>query len=470
VSRLLIRLLSAAALLLPLAAPAVALAAKAKKPWPPIPQRGLFFAHIGEEHIDDDDGIRIFPRVVRDSARYRPDLVTTSGDKASDNSLENLNAWKRVMAAYERRGIPYYAAVGNHDRSQPGTEGLGSTTNGGEIGNYLDVFTDRPYPFGDATPVARKGFRPKRRPASDPPGASTHYALDAGPVRFIFLDNSCWSFLNCDAFQNPPLPDAQGNASQYQFMRVQSAAANRANDLAFVVMHMPTRDPRPGHTNPTPAPHNMGEGNSPDNAIFEDEAFAAGVDAVFTGHIKGQWIYAAQDAGYFIDGGAGGEVYVGSDEETGVDSGYWHGYRLLSVRGNRIRTTDTVPVLADSGIALTGPATMAPNEVGQFAAVGQQPTEEGPDVKLELRDPSRDAPNYENLPTPARIWTTSDRRVLAPVAAEKDDFRRDEATQTISGRFRARCPGTARISVKSGWEKRVTEVTVKPGGSQPANC
>lgn len=450
--------------------PATASAKRAKDPWPPIPKRGLFFAHYGEEHLDDDDGVRILPRVVRDTARYRPDLVTMSGDKASDNSLENLTGWEQAMTPYDRRGIPYYAAIGNHDRSPPGSQGIGSIFNGGSLGNYLETFADRPYPFGDAAPFQGEGFAPTERPASDPAGASTRYALEAGPARFIFMDNSCFSFLNCDPYQNPPLPDEAGNASQYEFMRSQASQANRSDQLAFVVMHMPTQDPRPGHTEPTAGPHTMGEGSSPDNASFEDAAFAGGIDGVFMGHIKGQWTYSSQNVGYFIDGGAGGEVYVGSSEETGVDSGYWHGYRLVSVRGNRIRTTDTVPVVSDAGISIEGAAELAAGSIGEFTATAQQPTEEGPKVELELRDPSEDAPNRVNLPTPARIWTTSDRRVLTPIAAEKDDFRRDERTQTVSGRFRARCPGSARLTITSGWEKRSVKVNVTPGADVPDNC
>jgi len=460
----------ALAALLSLLLPAAASAARAKDPWPPIPKRGLFFAHYGEEHLDDDDGIRILPRVVGDTARYRPDLVTMSADKASDNSVENLSGWKQLMSRYDRGRIPYYAAVGNHDRSPAGTQGIGSIFDGGAIENYLAIFADRPYPFGDAAPVQAPGFAPTERPASDPAGASTHYALEAGPARFIFLDNSCFSFINCDPYQNPPLPDAAGNPSQYEFMRSQALLANRSNQLAFVVMHMPTQDPRPGHTQPTTSPHTMGEGSSPENASFEDAAFASGIDGVFTGHVKGQWTYSSQNVGYFTDGGAGGEVYVGPGEETGVDSGYWHGYRLVSVRGNRIRTTDTVPVVSDEGISIEGPVSLTAGSIGEFSATAHQPTEEGPEVELALRDPSEDAPNADNLPTPARIWTTSDRRVLTPIVAEKDDFRRDERTQTVSGRFRAACPGTARLTITSGWERRSMRVSVAPGAEVPDRC
>ncbi|MBI5106095.1 MAG: hypothetical protein HZB46_14135, partial [Solirubrobacterales bacterium] len=70
-----------------------------------------------------------------------------------------------------------------------------------------------------------------------------------------------------------------------------------------------------------------------------------------------------------------------------------------------------------------------------------------------------------DLPIPSRVWTTSDPRVLVPVAGGREDDRRDPATQTIQGRFAARCPGVARLSVTSGWERSTRAVTVpsRPG-------
>ena len=70
---------------------AAAPAASAKPlsvPWPPIPKKGALFVHFGEEHINDADGATLLPRVVSESIRYRPDLVTMSGDKADDGEEE----------------------------------------------------------------------------------------------------------------------------------------------------------------------------------------------------------------------------------------------------------------------------------------------------------------------------------------------------------------------------------------------
>ena len=443
-------------------APSAALSAPAM--WPPRDGPGSLFVHYGEEHWNDDDGERILPRVVANTIRYRPALVTMSADKANNGTVEQLERWREFMSPYDAARIPYFAAVGNHDRtSPPGVPGGLSPV--ADLTNYRQVFAGRPYPFGDAAPPQDPKFSPRARPSNDPTGASSHYSFDYGNVRWVFIDNSCFSIINCDPLQNPPFPDTEGNAGQYDFLRRRAAEANERGMKVFVVMHMPTQDDRPGHTEPTPLPHTMGEGTSPDNQIFEDVAAGAGVDAVFAGHIKGQWQYTGRGVPYYTDGGAGGEVYVGEDEEVGVDSGYWHGYRLVRVDGSRT-TTDTVPVFVPGGITVRGPRSVGVGSTARFAATGRQPTEEGPRVDaLELRDPDPSRPNADNLTTPARIWTTGDPLVLGPVASATDDPRRDRATQTDSGSFRARCPGRTDITITSGVESRERDVTVasRPG-------
>ena len=372
------------------------------------------------------------------------------------------------MEVYDQEGIPYFAGVGNHDREArpgfpPGIDPMG------DFSPYMSVFADRPYPFGDAPPIDDPRFSPEQRPGTDPQGASSHYAFEYGPVRWVFMDNGCFGIINCDPFQNPPFPDPEGNQGQYDFLASEAAKANAQGDLLFVVMHMPTQDDRPMHSQPTPFPHTMGEGSSPDNRLFEQEAAAAGVDAVLAAHVKGQWQYAAQGVPYYTDGGAGGEVYVGPGEDTGVDSGYWHGYRLIHVEDGQV-TTDTVPIFAPAGITVSGPESIARGEVGGFSAVANQPTEAGPKVNaLELRAPDPSVPNANTLPTPAHIWTSGNPLVLTPVAAGErgpatDDPRRDPHTQTVSGRFAGRCPGRTEVTVTSGWESRSSSVTVP---SQP---
>src|SRR6185503_4660875 len=58
----------------------------------------------------------------------------------------------------------------------------------------------------------------------------------------------------------------------------------------------------------------------------------------------------------------------------------------------------------------------------------------------------------DDLPVPARIWTSANPNVLKPIASADDDPRRDPATQTDSGAFAAVCPGRTKVKVTSGWE------------------
>src|SRR5688572_27327579 len=117
-------------LLLALACAPGAGAALADDPWPPADRSSPLFVHFGEERWDDSDGRAILAKAVSESARYRPAMVTLSGDKAGNGTAGNLGAWRTFMEPYESAGIPYFPAVGNTDRASPlgiapGFQGLG---------------------------------------------------------------------------------------------------------------------------------------------------------------------------------------------------------------------------------------------------------------------------------------------------------------------------------------------------------
>jgi len=536
--RPLLSVLLAGALLTMAAVPAQA--ELAAKPWPPATGPGQLYVHFGEEHFNDADGGTLLPKVVGETARYKPVLATMSGDKANDGEVEQLEGWQRVMHALDEAGVPYLAAAGNHDRKSPpgtpeegnGAAGLLFLTTPESFDNYKAVFAERPYPMGDGAPYTGGPFAPLARPADDPQGAAATYFVDVGTTRWIFLDNSCWSLSNCDAFQ--ARADG-GSGPQLDFLREKAQQATDAGRTVFVVMHIPTRDPRDqSYTDFTARNHVMGKGTSPDNADFERVAAQSGVDGVFLGHIKGQFLYRGDgDVPYFIDGGAGGELYTTGP--VGTDHGYWHGFRLVRVDGTRI-TTDTVPIFVENGIRIAGPDKVERGQTGRFEAFGRQPVFNDPAKveHLELRDPSPTRPGSsgllggwwgplvlyggpllllglflagamrlrllerrpkaalgatagfvmlsgfgaaavaqqevptstprESLPTPARIWTSDNARVLAPAPMQDDDPRREEATQTIGGAFVGRCPGTTRVSITSGWERTAHAVTVPSRG------
>lgn len=465
----------------PLAVLLVAGSARAftpSEPWPPRSGSGALFAHYGEEHWDDDDGLVLLPKVVADVARYKPSLVTMSGDKADDGTIEQLTRWRDIMDPYDSARVPYFAATGNHDRKAP-PGFIGGISPAADLSNYMKVFASRPYPFGDEPAYPDPKIGPRSRPATDPDGASSHYYVDYGNVRWVFIDNSCFGITlpSCDSLQNPPFPDPEGNQGQYDFLRRRASEARDQGKRLFVVMHMPTRDPRDQSTvsDAVNRNHTMAaplEGaDSPDNVTFEEVAEQAGVDAVFVAHIKGHFLYRGRgDIPYYIDGGAGGELHTNGP--VGVDHGYWHGYRLISVGDDGRITTDTVPIFEPDGISITGPERVKRGTAASFEAFGRQPVHENKAKvpALELRDPAPRARTAQqqtptstprsSLPAPARIWTSRNRFVLQPVARGDDDPRRDSATQTDSGGFRALCPGRTDIEISSGWESSRKFVTV----------
>jgi Calcineurin-like phosphoesterase len=519
----------AAVLLAALLVPgAVAAKSKAPNTWPPPGGKGSLFVHFGEEHVNDLDGMTILPRIVRTSARYRPDLVTMSGDKVDVGNRDELTLWRDVMKIYDRRGVPWLAGVGNHDGICPTP--LPGTCTVLDYTDYREMFAKRPYPMGD-----RPGYpnvRPRNRPDDDPEGASSHYYADVGNTRWIFLDNSCWSLTGCDAYQNPSGQNL-GGETQFEFLRRVAGNASDKGKVVFAVMHVPTRDPGDQlYRTEFRQFHIMGKIGAivTDNPMFEDAASDSGVDGVFVAHIKGQFLYEGSGGvPYYIDGGGGGELYTTGP--VGTDHGYWHGFRLIRVRGEDYKT-DVVPIFVRRGIKIAGGRTLEAGVTRTFEAFGRQPvfkhTAKVDALELRDPDPTPRLPVREGftvppvviwiappllvllvgavrgltpaqrrrlavpalagvaglavagislaqqseptstpvgaLPNPARIWTTSNPKVLKPVASETDDARRNPRTQTADGTFKARCPGKARLTVTSGFQKRSKRIVVTGHG------
>jgi Calcineurin-like phosphoesterase len=410
-ARIVVVVIALACLLL---ARAGAPAAAKVKSWPPAKGPGQLFVHFGEEHVNDDDGATLLPKVVRQSARYRPRLVTMSGDKADDGEPEQFELWSEVMHIYDSKGIPWFAGVGNHDRkAPPGFPGGVATV--ADFGPYQEFFADRPYPMGDA-PGYGDGIQPRERAATDPDGAASHYFADVGGVRWIFIDNSCWSIIQCDPLQHPSGQDRGGSEPQFDFLERVGGEASDEGKLVFVVMHMPTRDPGDQtYREPTAVQHTMGKtaGGILDNSLFEQAAVAGGVDGVFLGHIKGQFLYKGEgEIPYFIDGGAGGELYTTGP--VGTDHGYWHGYRLIRVHGGSFET-DSVPIFVAGGIQIAGTGRVQQSEKRTFEAFGHQPVFNDPAKvpALELRDPDPVPRSGAGLAP----WVGDLARWLAPLTA-----------------------------------------------------
>ena len=235
--------------------------------------------HYGEEHWNDADGATLFPKVVEESGRYKPAFVTTSGDKDNDGTVEQLSRWKQILSPYDRLGVPFLPAWATTTarprparRPAPPACSPPACRAPGQLQAGVR---------GPAVPVRRRrpvqGRRLRARAPPTIPPAPPRTTSSNGTVRVIFLDNSCWGLADCDPSQNPAFPDAQGNRSQLDYLRKNAGDASRAGKQVFVVMHMPTRDPRDqSYIDPTTFNHVMGKGLSPtgapDNMRFEEAA------------------------------------------------------------------------------------------------------------------------------------------------------------------------------------------------------
>ena len=129
----------------------------------------------------------------------------------------------------------------------------------------------------------------------------------------IFLDNSCWGLTVCDRSQNPGFPDAQGNAGQFDYLRRNATDATRAGKQVFVVMHIPTRDPRDqSYVEATTFNHVMGKGLNPAEGAGQRplrggrRASPAWMGCWWATSRASSSTRGQGDIPYYIDGGAGG--------------------------------------------------------------------------------------------------------------------------------------------------------------------
>ena len=243
--------------------------------------------------------------------------------------------------------------------------------------------------MGDGRAYADPKLSPRERPAGDPDGRREPLLrrLRQRPLdlhrQLVLGDHR-----TATRFQLPVGADRRRARASSTSSSASRRRARTPGKVVFVVMHMPTQDPGDQSYRDTIARmHTMGKGTSPDNGTFESIAAQTGVDGVFLGHIKGQFLYRGEgDVPYYIDGGAGGELYT--DGPVGTDHGYWHGFRLVRVDGERI-VTDTVPIFVKDGIRIEGPASIARGKDLQLEAFGRQPVFNDPAKveALELRDP-----------------------------------------------------------------------------------
>lgn len=447
--------------------------------WPAPPEDGAFdVAHFGEGHWNEGQGPTTMPVLVQDLLSYRPDFVAFSSDMADIGEEPQLTCFRDLMQPLLDADIPWFDSPGNHDREP--IAGPGGVLNG-TITTWREVFAGMLKPWGDG-PHPGPGFVLPQGEPDDGPGAATHYSLDYGPpggdpvLRLVVLDNSKHSLTGSDDDQYPAVGPGERDASQFTFLHRTATKAAEEGLLSFVMMHEPTQDPR-DHTKAHPISYNhtMNKGATGDNVLFDAMAASTGVDGVLLGHIQGNTTYRVGDVEYFVDGGGGGTPYT--LEETGTDTGYLYGFRILRLSedgdGWSFRTY-LVPLV--DHIELVGPGELSPGEEGEWSATAVQPHD--PDlearfglmpnepIRVELRPPEPSPLEEENVPPVSYVWESSNPEVLAPVPGPEDpvdDPAFHEGRMTTSGRFRAVGIGTAQVTVATGTHSTSKEVTVPPG-------
>ena len=154
------------------------------KPWPPASGEGTLFVHYGEEHWNDADGLTLLPKVVRGVGALQARAghhVRRQGQRRHRRAAGA--AGSRSCPPYDRLGIPYFPAVGNHDRKtppgvRPGHRRPAHPRRAGRPGQ-LQAGVRRPARSRLATrrPIDA-GFGPRARAADDPAGAASHYFVD----------------------------------------------------------------------------------------------------------------------------------------------------------------------------------------------------------------------------------------------------------------------------------------------------
>lgn len=454
-------------------------AKKASRPaWPPLPKKGeVDVVHFGEGHWNEGQGPLTMPILVQDLLRYDPEMVLFSADIADIGTFDRLACWRQIIRPSTKRGTPWFNSPGNHDRvALAGPGGVVA----GEIDIWRQVFADMSMPWGDSEPWDPRIVLPEGEP-DDGEGAATHYYFDyrlggrTPALRVVVLDNSQQGLTTSDEDQYPQVGPSARDASQLAFLERVAAEADELGLITWVVMHQPTQDPRDvSNVNPVSFNHTMGKGLSADNQTFDAIAQLTGIDAVFLGHIQGNALYSVGGTRYYIDGGGGGSPYA--LRETGTDTGYYYGYRVLRmarVDGEWVLRTYMVPLI--DRIEIEAPKTVTLGEEVELEATAIQPYD--PDlpprlgltpneaIRLELRAPET-SPGFESsVPLLAYMWKSLNPEVLKPAAPAEGtsgDPSFDARTMTSEGIFEAVKPGVARVAIMSGTHTRIVKVRVVP--------
>lgn len=444
--------------------------------WPPPPTGDAFdIVHFGEAHYNEGQGPLTMPILVQDLLARAPAYVAFSSDMADVGSLDRMTCFRSIMQPLVDAGIPWFDSPGNHDRLTIANTFGGVASEA--IGPWRETFASMPAPWGDG-PSAGPGFVLPGDEPEDGPGASTHYYLDYGPVgepvvRLVVLDNSRHSFTATDVDQYPAVGIGQKDVSQLAFFARAAAEARDRGLITLAMFHEPTQDPRDQtKAHPISYNHTMAKGATADNAVFDALAVATETDAVLTGHILGNFQYRVGDVAYYIDGGGGGSPYT--REQTGIDTGYFYGYRILrfspgedgwTLRTSVVPLVDRIELLAPTAVEVGADIELVATAVQPHdpALPPRFPLMPNEAIRVRLRQP-QGLLDEAALPPVAYVWATSDASILRPVPDPAhdplDEPGFDAMTMTTSGRFEAVGPGTATITIMVGGHHQSVDIVV----------
>ena len=256
----------------------------------------------------------------------------------------------------------------------------------------------------------------------------THYSYTQGAANILVTDSSHIGILPSDAYQVPAT-----DPPQYQWLADQ-LSANRS-PVVFVVSHVPAYDPHPQQNSQFA---DRWEAQMFETLVqkYQDTHPRTHVILLF-GHARG-WTEnlldptghnAANGLPNFVVADAGVEAYAPPAE------GGFYNYGLFHVLPNGDVQFAAIPTLASITVSSTA-TTLRVGQTTQLSATGTTPTgDDLPALSVPIADPA------------SHVWSSSDPRVAS--------------VDPVSGEVRARCAGTATISVSSGGVSGSVGVTVR---------
>lgn len=330
-----------------------------------------------------------------------PRFVLFGGNMRRTGIPEELGEFKRYADAFS---IPFFAVMGRTDLfSGLTTSALDELPDysGGFVDQqvspptndnsfYMEMFRDRPVPWGERRPAPR-GIQPVSIGMAPNPGARTHYAFDyvegKRKLRIILLDTSAVGRVS-----DPNHETNRQNPPQHQNTWLTQVLEDaRAKALpSIVVMNRPPLNPL--ELDP----------NVPTDAVDAYKtASGLGASAILSSHFRQNGVGVVKLEGLaatvpvYVFGGGGAPLDARPDRPADPSIGYYHSWQLVSVSLDERRrygplrqaevyvrsypVVETVALHAIDGVVVRGGNTL------RFTGSGRAPDGGGPNDPLQSR-------------------------------------------------------------------------------------